>query len=104
MLYYYRGVKMLFPKNKRYEDPEYLAFIRTKCCLVCGSGETVPHHYISVGAGGSDLLTIPLCADHHTLQDDCIHILGKTTFPEHHGINVWEEIARLLVGWTEENK
>ena len=92
---------MLFPKKKRYESPEYMAFIRTKSCLVCDSGETVPHHTVSVGAGGSDLLTIPLCADHHNLGGDSIHRLGKTTFPEHHNLDIWEEIARLLIEWVE---
>lgn len=90
-------------KKKRYENPDYLIYIRTKPCLVCDSGETVPHHTKSVGAGGSDLLTIPLCADHHTLQDDSVHILGKTSFPEHHRIDVWEEIARLIQEWMENN-
>ena len=92
---------MKFPKKKRYESPEYMAFIRTKCCLVCDSGETVPHHVVSVGAGGSDLLTIPLCADHHNLRGDSVHRLGKTTFPEKHGLNIDAEMVRLLTEWIE---
>jgi hypothetical protein len=92
-------VQMNF-KTKRYENPEYLAFIRTKECIVCG-GDSMAHHYISVAAGGSDLFTLPLCADHHTLGGDSIHRLGKKSFPEHHRLDVWEEMARLLAEFME---
>ena len=93
---------MRFPKTKRYENPEYRAWIKSKPCLVC-SGDSVAHHYISVGAGGSDLTCVPLCPDHHTLGGDSIHRLGKTTFPEYHNLDVWEEMARLLAEWVEDN-
>ena len=49
-------------------DPDYLAFIRTLPCCVCGRpGPSDPHHLGSgaVGAKASDYRTIPLCREHH---------------------------------------
>ncbi len=60
---------MLFPKPHTYRSKKYLAFIRTKNCLVCGNPETVAHHE---GLGGNmmsgkppDSHTVPLCWDCH---------------------------------------
>lgn len=39
-----------------------------------------PHHEPSVGAGGIDKDTVPLCPDHHTLGPDAVHRIGVETF------------------------
>lgn len=58
-----------FPKPKRYVDPLYLDYIRTQDCVVlgCRNRPIYPHHTISRGAGGSDLLTLPVCLEHHNI-------------------------------------
>ena len=65
-----------FPKPKRYENEEYLEFIRGLPCCVprcecknrtgSNKGRVDPHHCKSKGSGGSDLTSIPLHDEHHT--------------------------------------
>ncbi len=56
---------MLFPKPHTFRSKKYLAFIRTKPCLVCGSPETVPHHEglgrNMIGGKPPDSHAVPLC-------------------------------------------
>ena len=62
-------------KGPKYEDPEYLDYIRSLPCTVytfgnrptdC-SGRIDPHHYPSKACGGKDRgETTPLCRKHHT--------------------------------------
>jgi len=55
------------PKPRRYVDKAYLAYIRLKRCVVCNApAPSVPHHVVSKGAGGGDLMTIPVCYVCHT--------------------------------------
>ena len=58
-----------YPKPKRYQDKAYLAYIRKQACVIlgCRSRPVYPHHTISRGAGGSDLLTLPVCLEHHNM-------------------------------------
>jgi len=60
------------PKPVRYVDEDYLAFLRNQPCVVYGCARWTgnqPHHTISRGAGGSDLLALPVCAEHHTMME-----------------------------------
>ncbi len=82
-------------KTKRYENPEYRAWIKTKPCLVC-SGDSLAHHWITVAAGGSDLTCVPLCPDHHTLGGDSFHRLGRDTFCKRHNIHIDKVFIELL--------
>ena len=73
---------------------EYLAFVRSKGCLVCGRPSDA-HHAIGrrgVGLKPSDYGTVPLCRVHHT----DIHRLGKDSFQEEHSIDLAESVANLL--------
>lgn len=94
---------MRFPKTKRYENPEYRAWIKTERCLVreCHK-KTLAHHVVSVGAGGSDLTCVPLCSDHHTLGGDSVHRLGRDTFSKRHNIDLNAEIERLQKEYDEQ--
>lgn len=59
------------PKPETYKNPDYLAWIRTIPCIVCGNTTGVtPHHESGLGIGlvgggtakkCSDLAAIPLC-------------------------------------------
>ena len=58
-----------FPKPQRESDPDYLRWLKTQpewACVVTGDLEADPHHVQSVGAGGSDVLVVPLTRDLHT--------------------------------------
>lgn len=58
---------MQIPKiERRYENPEYLDFIRMQPCLGCGSVPSFAHHVRWAGPCGwgtktSDTFTVPLC-------------------------------------------
>jgi 5-methylcytosine-specific restriction endonuclease McrA len=65
-------MEMRTPKKERLVDKAYLAWIRTRECVVCGApAPSEPHHVISRGAGGSDHFAIPVCRGCHDLIEDC---------------------------------
>ncbi|EMU8997176.1 DUF968 domain-containing protein [Providencia rettgeri] len=61
---------MLKPKFKRWTSDEYLKWVKSQPCCVCGAIADDAHHLIGYGQGGTgtkahDLFTIPLCRIHH---------------------------------------
>ena len=73
---------------------EYLAFVRSKGCAVCGRPSDA-HHAIGrrgVGIKPSDFGTVPLCRVHHTE----IHQMGKDTFQREHSIDLAEIALNLM--------
>ena len=57
------------------KNPEYLAFLRSRPCILCFSEHSEPHHvfktlagisYAGIGLKGSDFLAIPVCRRCHT--------------------------------------
>lgn len=90
-----------FPKPKRYENDEYLAWIRTKPCMNCyKAAPSVSHHCSHISGSGqgtkpSDLFAIPLCSKCH--QD--LHA-GAVEYGEWWTYSAIT-IARLLGEWIE---
>jgi hypothetical protein len=82
-------------RRKKKPDPRVFgpqaALCRTLPCLVCGAYPSDPHHVRSVGAGGRDADTVPLCRGCHTE----VHTIGRETFAAKHGVDVRAEAARL---------
>ncbi|WP_306801899.1 DUF968 domain-containing protein [Providencia sp. PROV257] len=61
---------MLKPKFKRWTSDEYIKWVKSQPCCVCGATSDDAHHLIGHGQGGMgtkahDLFTIPLCRVHH---------------------------------------
>jgi hypothetical protein len=77
---------------------QYLAWIRTLPCIVCGSkrgieaSHTGPH---GLGQKSSDYSAIPLCAKHHRTGDDSYHRLGPRRFAEVHNLDIRAIVSRL---------
>lgn len=89
------------PKQKRETDKAYLAYITRQPCIVNNHeccGDVVYHHTVSVGAGGSDYLAIPVCVAHHIPG---VHTLGKDTFQKKYNINFDKEIIQLLINFIK---
>jgi len=89
-------------KTRRSELYAYLEFIRSHSCLVFNcKNPTQAHHviYKSKGNSCSDILTIPLCQEHHT-SNIGIHGLGLEKFQEVYGVEVHREIIKLLEEWV----
>lgn len=84
------------PKVKRYLNEDYLNYIREQKCLECGNNAE-PHHWKTRGAGGSDLLAIPLCRRHHVE----IGQIGSRFFDKYNWENTYihDEMVRLLCGY-----
>lgn len=88
---------MEYPKIKREIDKDYLNYIRHEPGLIEGNSIEA-HHTISVGAGGSDYLAVPIPSKHHKPG---IHTMGKDTFQKKYNINFDKEIIRLLIGYIK---
>jgi hypothetical protein len=77
---------------------KYLAWIRTRPCLVCGriggieAAHTGPH---GMGQKSPDTSAIPLCARHHRTGNDSYHKLGPRAFELHHGLDLRAIVRRL---------
>ena len=94
----------LFPKPQRYEDKEYLAWIRTLPCEAEGKecmGEIIYHHVEAYGTSikCSDTFTIPLCVGHH----DEIH-RGAESFIKKYNFDLWRTIAKLITRYLQQKK
>jgi len=87
------------PKPVRYVSEEKRAWIRRLPCLLahespCRCGGFInpvtrtfvseAAHVKSRGSGGDDLFLIPLCAAHHRLRGDCVHLAGTKSFERAH--------------------
>ena len=79
-------------------DAQYLAWIRTLPCAVCGSmrgieaSHTGPH---GLGQKSSDYAAIPLCSRHHRTGPDSYHKLGPRKFSEVHRLDIPAIVRRL---------
>ena len=77
---------------------QYLAWIRTLPCVVCGStcgieaSHTGPH---GLGQKSSDYSAIPLCAKHHRTGSDSYHRLGPRRFCNVHNLDLRALVSRL---------
>jgi len=82
---------------------DYIKFIRSNGCRVCGQLPVDADHLEARGMGGGkksgtvsntkrDLSCIPLCRLHHTER----HQLGNARFQILYRINVWQDAFRLL--------
>jgi len=89
------------PKPYTYRSKEYMEFIRTKPCLVCGHPNTVPHHE-PLGRGGKgikapDSQTVPMCTGCHIYR----HQMGAS-FWEYNNIDPKMEIIKILTEFLNE--
>ena len=57
--------------SKTYRNPKYLAWIRTLPCMVCGSIPSTAAHIgtSNFGIKPPDNMVVPLCSEHHYLQE-----------------------------------
>jgi len=66
----------LLPKKKRILDPDYLKWIRTKPCAICGSTQNVQAHHenrighSTLGGKCDDTRCIPMCYICHRIRHD----------------------------------
>ena len=92
------------------ETKEFLSYVRSNPCLVCGAVPVDADHLKARGMGGigvkgrthtgtlQDFSCIPLCRLHHTER----HSLSLTDFQTKYKVNLWKEAFLLLRGWFAE--
>ena len=79
-------------KQKAYRDKNYLKWVRTLPCCVCGNSSNDAHHIIGrghlsgMGMTAPDTYVMPMCREHHTELHNTPEMWD----------NQWEWIARTL--------
>lgn len=86
-------------------DAAYLAFVRSRPCVVTGACEEagsdiVAHHVRCLGGGGvglkpSDYLTVPLTAYEHVQ----LHNVGERSYWKAKGVDPGKMIAMTMLTW-----
>lgn len=86
-------------KKKTHRDKDYLEFVKSKPCIICGQ-TAEPHHVETAGKGlkCSDYKTVPLCRICHTY----CHSMGKLTFQTKHLIDFKDKIISLMEEYINE--
>ena len=95
--------------NIKKETKEYLSYVRSNVCLVCGATQVDADHLKARGMGGGakrgthtgtlqDFTCVPLCRLHHTER----HSLGLKGFQDKYKINLWKDAFLLLRNWFTE--
>ena len=81
------------------DTKEYLRYIKTQYCLVCGKTPIDCDHLEAIGMGNNrkhqtprDFSCIPLCRIHHSER----HASGNVKFEKKYRINLWKESFILL--------
>ena len=92
------------PKPKAYRSKKYLEYIRQQPCVICGHVDVQAHHVRKMGAGGTgikndDFFALPICKLHHREA----HTYGHDTFFGRHGIDVYQELFKLVSGYLKAN-
>lgn len=82
------------------KNVKYLDWIRKKNCLVQREclGPIQADHLQARGTGSHkqvDYFAIPLCEKHHGER----HIRGNTWFQSAYSVDLWREVALLIVEW-----
>ncbi len=75
------------PAPKEGPTGDYLEYVRSSQCCVCGSSPAEAAHFpLTKAAGGGDEDVIPLCRECHSEQ----HNVGVTTFFEKYGVLIFK--------------
>tara|TARA_Y100001963_G_scaffold144802_1_gene217415 strand:- start:853 stop:1122 length:270 start_codon:yes stop_codon:yes gene_type:complete len=87
---------------------DFIKFVKTFGCSVCGNASVDAHHLDSVGMGGNrkgelieDYSCVPLCREHHQEW----HQIGDRDFTSKYNINLWKINYQMNKMWRKnENK
>ena len=77
---------------------DYIKYIKSKHCLVCGVSPVDPAHLDHLGMGGAnkdgfkDYTCVPLCRFHHSEY----HSHGIHYMESRYGVNLWKDAFNLL--------
>ena len=89
-------------KKPVFQSKKYLDHVRQQPCITCGYRPVEAHHVrlacnSGTGIKPGDVWALPLCKLHHLEY----HQIGKDTFFERHGIDVYRELFLIVKDWIE---
>jgi len=98
---------MMFKKPFTHRSEDYLDFIRSKPCLICGRKAVPAHQNLKMGGmakKGHDSCALPLCDECHTTggKNGEPEHKGQKTFWESHNIDPMREIIKLNAEYLHE--
>ena len=76
-------------------DREYIDFVKSLPCLVCGTSPCDPEHVYRRAQGQNDYLTVPLCRKDHELRGS----MGVDTWEEKYKIDIKDALIATLATW-----
>ena len=86
------------------KNKEFINFVKTFGCSVCGTSPVDAHHLDTIGMGGNrkkdcveDFSCVPLCRRHHQEW----HSLGDTGFYDRHLTNLWKVNYQMNKGYKK---
>ena len=81
---------------------EYIKYIKSKPCTVCGDINVDAHHMDTIGMGGNrklptnkDYSCVPLCRKHHQEW----HQIGNEKFREKYREDLWKMVYWCMREW-----
>lgn len=85
-------------------NKDFISFVKTFGCSVCGTSPVDAHHLDTIGMGGNrkrdceeDFSCVPLCREHHQQW----HQLGDTDFYRKYNINLWKVNYQMNKGFKK---
>ena len=88
-------------------NKDFIKFVKTFGCSVCGISPVDAHHLDTVGMGGNrkkdcveDFSCVPLCRQHHQEW----HQLGNHQFEEVRMVNLWKVSYQMNKNFKKEQK
>jgi len=98
-------VRQRIAKPVRLRSFEYLRFIHTKPCFVCGNVYVEAAHISdgnkALGSKPSDFRVLPACAYHHRLSPYSLDVCSRKSFEQTWRKDLEAEINKLLIEWLE---
>ena len=88
-------------------NKDFIKFVKTFGCSVCGVSEVDAHHLDTIGMGGNrnkdcveDFSCVPLCRGHHTDW----HQMGNREFSRIYSVDLWKVSYQMNRGFRRESK
>lgn len=88
---------MPYAKPTVYADPEYLDYIRSFPCCVCGQHPVDAHH---LAKKINDYATVPLCRKDHGLY----HLYGIDGFESRFRVDLWKDAFMFFMKYVKEGE
>lgn len=84
-----------FAIKGRAVDRNYIDYVKSLPCLVCGNSPCDPEHVFRRSHGQNDYLTVPLCRKDHEIRGS----MGVDTWEETYRIDIKDALIATMATW-----